>query len=63
MSYELIPKPNMWDRTFTIRLKYGKGIEKYRTEKLTEEEFNAMLKYTRDQWELYLDFATNYKKI
>lgn len=63
MSYELIAKPNTWDRTFTIRLKYTKGIEKYRTDRLTDEEFNTMLEYTSDQWELYLDFATNYKKI
>ena len=63
MSYELIAKPNHWDKTFTIRLKYRSGIEKYRTDKLSDSEFQDMLKYDRDQWELYLDFATNYKKL
>ena len=63
MSYELIAKPNTWDRTFTIRLKYTKGIEKYRTDKLTEDEFKVMSTYTPKEWEIYLDTADNYKKL
>ena len=63
MSYELIAKPNTWDRTFTIRLKYTKGIEKYRTDRLTEDEFKVALTYTKTEWEIYLDTASNYKKI
>jgi len=63
MDYELIAKPNTWDRTFTIRLKYTKGIEKYRTNKLTEDEFKVMSTYTPKEWEIYLDTADNYKKL
>ncbi len=63
MSYELTAKPNTWDRTFTIRLKYKSGIEKYRTDKLNEVEFNIMSTYTTKEWEIYLDTADNYKKI
>lgn len=63
MNYELTAKPNTWDRTFTIRLKYTKGIEKYRTDRLTEAEFNVMSTYTTKEWEIYLDTADNYKKI
>ncbi len=63
MSYELTAKPNMWDRTFTIRLKYKSGIEKYRTAKLTENEFQIALTYTTTEWEVYLDTASNYKRI
>lgn len=63
MSYELTAKPNFWDRTFTIRLKYTKGIEKYRTDRLSEAEFEIALNYTKTEWEIYLDTANNYKKI
>jgi hypothetical protein len=63
MSYELIAKPNHWDRTFTIRLKYKSGIEKYRTDKLSENQFAIALTYTKTEWEIYLDTANNYKKI
>lgn len=64
MNYEMIVKPNHWDRTFTIRLKYPKGgIEKYRTDRVTEEEFETMLNYTPFNWEQYLDMADNYKRI
>jgi hypothetical protein len=63
MNYELIAKPNHWDKKFTIRLKYKSGIEKYRTHKLTDDDFNTMLNYTTEQWENYLDTQVNYEVV
>jgi len=63
MNYELNVKSDHWRSCYTIRLKYASGVEKYRTKRLSKDEFEKMRNYTHEDWERYLDSSENYKLV
>ena len=53
--------PNHKERTFTIRIKYnGKTSSKYRTVKLSKEEFQSELNNTQNDWNQFLKSSDYY---
>jgi len=54
-------KPNHSQRTYTIRT-YVKGLpsSKYRTYKMSKEEFNSCLYNTERDWREYLNRSDDY---
>lgn len=55
-------KPNFKNRTFTIRVHFQDGtITKYRTIKLSKEEFESQIQNTKNDWKQFLKTDDYYK--
>lgn len=61
MYYDIVAKPNKKKKTFTIR-KYidGELLAKYRTTKMSKEEFNDHLYFMECDWQNYLKTSGSY---
>jgi hypothetical protein len=56
--------PNHRQRTFTIRVYWdGEYFTKYRTVKMTPDEFQSELNNTENDWKNYLGKSNNYYKV
>lgn len=61
MYYDIVAKPNKQKKTFTIR-KYidGELLAKYRTTKMSKEEFDEHLHYMESDWQNFLKTSGSY---
>ena len=55
---------NQSNRTFTIRKKYSDGSSvKYRTIKMTQEDFDIEERNTENDWRYFLNTSCDYYKV